>query len=469
MKLPKTRMMSGVSAAVIYLRVSHDPEGREQSLTRHRTDCRALCERNGWTVVEECVDNDISASRYSRKRRPGWARVLELVEAGTAERIVAWDLDRMMRQPRELEDLIDRAEKGLPVTTLSGDIRLDTADGRFISRILVAKAAKESDDLSRRIKRQRLSAAQAGRPLTNIPAFGWDVSRMEIVEEEAEAIRDAARRVLAGEIGVTGLAREWTAKGYRRPRSAKQWSSTSVRGVLVSPRNAGLAVYQREVIGDAVWAPILDRLTYERLLRLFADPSRKKNPRRVTTFTGVFRCGHCGAKMSKDQVAGKVVWRCKPTPSQPNCGRSAITGTLVEEHVVESLFELIDASGGNLPVAEPDSVDEAAVAELAAVEARQRELAAMFAAGEISRAEWLAAREPLTALQEAASQALKPKGRRSSVVTRWAQPGALREAWPAMTDHERNSILREFYDGVIVHPATPDRRGVERLERRWRV
>ena len=121
-------------------------------------------------------------------------------------------------------------------------IRLDTADGRFIARILVAKAAKESDDLSRRIKRQRLAAAQAGRPVANIQAFGWDSTGMATIEHEAEAIRDGARRVLDGEIGITGLAREWTAKGYRRPKSAGEWSSTTVRGVLTLPRNAGLAV-----------------------------------------------------------------------------------------------------------------------------------------------------------------------------------------------------------------------------------
>ena len=104
----------------------------------------------------------MSASRYARRKRTEWARVIAMLDAGAANMLVAWELDRLLRQPRELEDLIDRADHGLPVVTMSGDVKLDNADGRFIARILVAKAAKESDDISRRTKAQKLSRVERG-------------------------------------------------------------------------------------------------------------------------------------------------------------------------------------------------------------------------------------------------------------------------------------------------------------------
>lgn len=459
--------MPDPTRAVIYLRVSNDPDGQETSITRHRTDTHALCQRMGWTVIEECVDNDISASRYSRKKRPGWARVLELVDTGAADRIVAWDLDRMLRQPRELEDLIDRAEKGLPVSSISGEVRLDTADGRFISRILVAKAAKESDDLSRRVKRAKLAAAQQGRPGGNVWAFGWTDNGWSIVEEEAEAIRDAARRILAGEIGVTGLAREWNDKGYRRPRSARTWSSTTVRCVMESPRNAGLRQHQGVIIGEAAWPAIIDRVTHERLIRYFSDPARKKGPRRRSTFTGLFRCGSCGTVMRRDQTHGKAIWRCNLGPGIPSCGR-AVTASHVDDLIVESLFLAADTGrlgSDNIGV---DPAEEKAVTKLQEVEARQLELSDMFAAGEISRSEWLRAKEALTARQEAA-MAVIHGSRRASTLDRWREPDALRAAWPSMTPQEQNTILKAVFESVLVHEAVRGGAPADRIERRWRV
>lgn len=95
---------------------------------------------HGWRIVDEFVDNDRSASRYARKVRPDFARVVELIDAGGARRIVPYSLDRLLPDPKELEELIDRADPRmrptgtLRVTSLQGDIDLSSEDGRFQAR-----------------------------------------------------------------------------------------------------------------------------------------------------------------------------------------------------------------------------------------------------------------------------------------------------------------------------------------------
>lgn len=59
--------MSDVRAAVVYARISSDPSGRALGVGRQVEDCRRLADALGWPVVEEYVDNDLSA--YSGKRR----------------------------------------------------------------------------------------------------------------------------------------------------------------------------------------------------------------------------------------------------------------------------------------------------------------------------------------------------------------------------------------------------------------
>ena len=59
------------------------------------------------------VDNDLSASKYSRKPRPAYLAMVAAIRAGRCGMIVAYKTDRLYRRPRDLEDLLDLADAGL--------------------------------------------------------------------------------------------------------------------------------------------------------------------------------------------------------------------------------------------------------------------------------------------------------------------------------------------------------------------
>ena len=88
--------------AAIYLRVSLDHTGEELAVKRQREDALKIIESRGWTVAGEYIDNSISASD-SRKQRPGYDALCRDYEAGRFGALIAWDLDRLTRQPRQLE------------------------------------------------------------------------------------------------------------------------------------------------------------------------------------------------------------------------------------------------------------------------------------------------------------------------------------------------------------------------------
>ena len=90
--------------AAIYLRQSEDRNGNMLAVDRQRQDCEKLCAQKGWTTTEY-MDNDTSAT--SGKSRPAYQAMLADIRVGAIDAVVAWDLDRLYRQPRELEDLID--------------------------------------------------------------------------------------------------------------------------------------------------------------------------------------------------------------------------------------------------------------------------------------------------------------------------------------------------------------------------
>lgn len=146
--------------AALYLRVSLDHEMDGRTIDRHREDCQRIARERGWTVFREYVDQSISATDKS-KVRPGYDAMVADYEAGKFSAIICWDLDRLTRQPRQLEDWIDAAEeRGLLLVTANGEADLTTDGGRLFARM---KAAVARSEVERKGARQRNAHAQRAR------------------------------------------------------------------------------------------------------------------------------------------------------------------------------------------------------------------------------------------------------------------------------------------------------------------
>src|SRR5918997_4029264 len=101
-------MKSSATAAVrcaIYLRVSLDSTGEGLAVERQRQDCERIARQRGWTVAQTYTDNSISATDRT-KVRPAYDRMVADYAAGRFSALVCWDLDRLTRRPRQLEDWI---------------------------------------------------------------------------------------------------------------------------------------------------------------------------------------------------------------------------------------------------------------------------------------------------------------------------------------------------------------------------
>jgi len=265
-----------VKAAAIYCRISQARRNGDGDDTlgvdRQERLCRELADQKGWSVAEVYVDNDISA--YSGKRRPAFERLLADLRSGERDAVLCVDIDRLTRRPAELEEFIDLADANrIALANVSGDTDLSTSDGRFKARIMGAVARQESEKKSERQKREREQAARAGIPHGGQQPFGYGPDRIEIIEEEAALIREAADRVLAGE-SVRSICFDWNDRGIPTRQKAAGWTPQSLRGVLLNPRYAGLRRYApRDRHGNlesvelypAVWDPIIDREVHEQV------------------------------------------------------------------------------------------------------------------------------------------------------------------------------------------------------------
>jgi len=310
--------------AAIYARISQDTEGTELGVTRQQEDCAREAERRGWEVVARYVDNDVSATR--KKPRPEYQRMKRDIESGHIQAVVVWSIDRLTRTPRELEDIIDLADRqGLELANVGGNTDLSTPEGRVFARNLGAFAKYETDNLSKRLKRKFQEKAEKGEPHGYAP-YGYErVGKANvIVPEQAAVIRECAERVLGLE-SLRSIVTDLNARGIHGPKAVK-WNSTILRQILLRPTNAGLRQYQGKVIGQAFAAdPVLDVDTLERLTALLRDPSRRSNhvgPGYKYLLSGVAICGRCGGVMRRQKGhtnTNKQTGRSKTAPPSYNC------------------------------------------------------------------------------------------------------------------------------------------------------
>jgi DNA invertase Pin-like site-specific DNA recombinase len=323
--------------AAVYLRQSLDRTGEGLAVARQRRDCLALCKQRRWTPVEY-VDNDRSAT--NGKPRPAYQRMLTDIADGKIGAVVVWDLDRLHRQPRELEDFIDLADaRALKLATVTGDCDLSTDNGRLHARIkgVVGKAETE-----RKSTRQRSAAkqkAEAGKPQWR-NAFGYlDTADGPVPDPHiAPLVVQAYATILAGGSyadicrlfnDAGALTKQWikpkdangdTIKTAKAELVRHPWTQPQVSNFLRKPRNAGLREHNGVIVGKGNWLPLVASDTWEAVQRKLNEPGRAPGSKSVRQhlLTSLLGCGKpgCGGKLSGRwamQQTGEhaIVYQCR--------------------------------------------------------------------------------------------------------------------------------------------------------------
>jgi DNA invertase Pin-like site-specific DNA recombinase len=386
----------------MYLRQSKDKYGNEVRVTDQRTDLTKLCIDRDWTWTEY-KDNDFGASvrmpgstTVSRKR-PAYERMVADIKAGRLDAIAVWDADRLVRHPRQLEDIIDLADlHGLALATISGDFDLSTPSGRANARMrgvfarmeMEQKAMRQKDANGKRVEAERAPWWPSrpfgyDAPLDKETGRWWTVKRVkgspprfnkiQKHPTEAKLVAQAYKRFNAGTT-VRTIATEWNNAGVKTPRG-NRWSGVQVRALLLAERNAGIRRYtveQRTATGKTVrvtqevagtWPALVSRAVWEQAGRRLEDPKRATGAPRVRKhlLSGIARCGRpgCGAPLgSAISSRGQRQYACN------RCQRLTRDADRLDEVVIRAVL---------LRLADPDAADLLAPAEPEADAAELRE------------------------------------------------------------------------------------------------
>src|SRR6266511_3723657 len=330
-------------AAAVYCRISDDREGRHLGVACQEQDCRALAARLGWQVAEVYADNDLSA--YSGKSRPAYRRMLNDMKQGDRDAVLFYHQDRLVRQPRELEEFLDvcAAAGVTDVNSVTGEFDFANDSHVFVVRILAAHANMESRDKSRRIRRKHQELAEHGKVSGGgTRPYGYTDDRRRKRESEAKIIREAAKRILAGE-SIRSVCRDLNERGVTTV-TGKPWHPSGLRRVLVSARISGQREHHGEIVAPAEWPAIIPPEDTAKL-RVLLDASRRgasRAPRRYL-LAGMLRCHACGATLvSRPRSDGERRYVCATGPGFSGCGKTAILAAALEVFLAEAVLDRLD-------------------------------------------------------------------------------------------------------------------------------
>jgi site-specific DNA recombinase len=479
--------------AAIYCRISRDPHGDLLGVQRQEPPCRELCGRLGWEVAKVYTDDDLSA--YNGKHRPAYERMLEDLRAGQVNAIVAWAADRLTRRPVENEAIIDLAERlGVKLATVGGEYDLATPSGRLHFRQLGIIARYESEHRAERLRLKHEELAKAGKVHgAGTRPFGYEHDRVTVHEDEAALIREATRRLLAGE-SARRVMLDWNARGIVTP-TGRPWKNSGLMRMLRAPRIAGKREHRGVVVADAVWPAIITEAEHQQLLAVLDRAAHTWGPAnplvRRYLLTGFLYCGRteCGARLiAQPRMDGVRSYACAVGTGRAGCGRTTRLADPLEAHVRNMVIAALDSPEflAALKAAQDESVEDGAgdlLDRLRETETKLEDLGRDYADDLVTREAFFAAQARLSDRLEATRRRLSRAARRRAAVSiPDGGTAAVRAVWNAWgtADSEaariaglenRRALLALALERVVLHPCVRGRRDFDptRVELVWRV
>lgn len=285
---------------LLYIRVSsHEQAVEGYSIGEQTERLTKYADAMGWTVVKTYTDPGYTGADT---HRPGLRELIRSVEAGHADKVVVYKLDRLSRSQKDTLYLIEDVflENNTDFVSMSENFDTSTAFGRAIIGILAVFAQLERETIKERMTMGREARAKNGyytggrRTLTG---YDYIDGLLKVNDYEAMLIKQIFE-MFNGGMPLKTIANTLNDRGlYHR---ATEWNDTTIRRLLDNRHYIG------EVKFGGKWYPgrqnpIIDIETFskaQKILKVRADSYVGSNKHSVP-LTGFIECGVCGAKFHR--------------------------------------------------------------------------------------------------------------------------------------------------------------------------
>jgi len=234
-----------MKTAIGYVRVSTREQAREGiSMDVQETAIRAYCRLRGLALAEVIRDPAESTVR-PLARRPGGARLAEIVKAGGAEHVIGFKLCRLFRDVLDCRTHVDQWDRdgvAFHLVDLGGQtIDTSTAMGKFALTVLAAAAEMEREKIRENTQAALDYKRARGERVAGRVPYGFRLAATGATTGPGSGRLErhpAEQRVIQR---VKGLrTRGWAVRAIARkfndesvPNRGKRWHPTTVQRLLM--------------------------------------------------------------------------------------------------------------------------------------------------------------------------------------------------------------------------------------------
>ena len=330
----------------LYERLSKDDEqqGPSNSILNQQKLLEDHAKRNNLLNIIHFTDDGWSGTRWDR---PDFNRMMDEIEAGNVSTLLVKDMSRMGRDHLRVGLCLETLrEKDVRLVAVSEGIDTSLGEDDFMPfrNILAEWYAR---DTSRKIKAVNRTKGNAGKPLTNLPPYGYkkdpDQKDNWVIDEPAAAV---VRRIFAMAmegLGPCHIARTLFEDKVEKPSyyaarckfpGAKptmydmgtpySWSTSTVCKLLARIEYAGHTVNFRTSkksfkdkkisynpkedwkISPNTHEAIIEQELLDTVQRVRGTPRRADSVGAPNPITGLVFCADCGSKMYNSRQAKKT-------------------------------------------------------------------------------------------------------------------------------------------------------------------
>jgi site-specific DNA recombinase len=338
-----------VARYILYARKSTESEDRQVlSIDSQIAELQQLAHDQQMSTV--------TIHRESRSAKaPGrevFGLVLAAIAKGEVDALLCWKLDRLARNPVDGGALIWALDEGkLKEIVTPGRTFTNTGSDKFWMSLEFGMAKKYVDDLSENVKRGiRAKLAMGWRPGTAPMGYLNDPTTKTIVPdpERFPLIRRVWDLVLAGRSPVEVLRvanEEW---GFRTRKGRRIGNRPLARSglyrLLSNPFFYGLLVVAGESYAGA-HVPMVTKDEFDRVQELLGRPNRKHTKKYLFAYTGLIRCGECGAMVTAEEQVNRqghryIYYHCSKRLKGVMCSQKTVRAERLDEQIRGTLESL---------------------------------------------------------------------------------------------------------------------------------
>ena len=337
----------------IYARKSSEAEDRQvASIDSQISVLTDLAKREGFEIIDTLCESQSAKA----PGRPIFSKMLEEIYNGQAQGIICWKLDRLARNPVDGGQINWMLQQGVIRHIQTYDRSYFPTDNVLMMSVEFGMANQFIRDLSVNVKRGLKQKAEQGwypcpAPVgyLNTPDRQKGFKIIKKDPKRFDLIRKMFDMVLSGNYSVpqtqTIAITEW---GFRMPNGSKMSRST-LYAVVVNPFYFGYYEYPKK---SGIWhkgkhEPMITKDEHDRILSMIR-PDNIKPMKHTFAFTGLMKCGECGATITaehktKRQKNGNkhyyTYYHCTKRKNK-NCSQRVIEIKDLEQQIADILGDL---------------------------------------------------------------------------------------------------------------------------------